>query len=504
MPLPKAPTSKVAVMKLSSRGRTRCSPPSRNSLTSRPAVGSRQAVSSLLRSIRRAGREAFGKYGAWLSHGWTVVSHPKSWALWTQPQREAWYLLSISAIGLATAGFAVADVPEITGSDWLILGELLTCATVHVFISRRREETWRNRNPALHIDIVSMWTFPGILLLPAALAILLIVLVRTQRWFTARRPFYRFFFSTATMVCGAALTRFAILEPSGITGAGGLRPSSPGGLLAVAAAGATYVGVQALAIALVIGMHTPKRGAGVLFGSRFDNGLEAFSITLGVVTAVLLVHAPALVVVMVLVGVFMNYVAEIRKLHMDARTDPKTNLLNMRGWWDTATRAVTRTQRSGGGIGLLMIDLDHFKAINDSWGHPAGDDMLEAVAGVLRDQTRPADVIGRFGGEEFVVLLPESGRAEAVVVGERILASVRQLSVITTDKRGGPAVITGRTTSIGIATGLADPKILDELLQAADAAVYEAKDAGRDRLRIAERDVISSRHLGTPPGDLRS
>lgn len=487
-------------MKLSSRGWPRYSPPSRNSLTPRPAGGSQQAMSSLLWSIRRVGGEAFGKCGAWLSHDWTVVSHPKSWALWTQPQREAWYLLSISAVGLATAGFAIADIPEIIGSDWLILGELLTCATVHVFISRRREETWRNRNPTLHIDIVSMWTFPGILLLPAALAILLIVLVRTQRWFTARRPFYRFFFSAATMVCGAALARFAILDPSGITGAGGLRLSSPGELLAVAAAGVTYVGVQALAIALVIGMRTPKRSVGVLFGSRFDNGLEAFSITLGVVTAVLLVHAPALVVVMVLVGVFMNYVVEMRKLHMDARTDPKTNLLNMRGWRDAATRAVTRTQRSGGGIGLLMIDLDHFKVINDSWGHPAGDDMLEAVAGVLRDETRPADVIGRFGGEEFVVLLPETGRTEAVVVGERILASVRRLSVITTDKRGCPAVITGRTTSIGIATGLADPETLDELLQAADAAVYEAKDAGRDRLRIAERDGISSRPPGRPAG----
>jgi diguanylate cyclase (GGDEF)-like protein len=128
-----------------------------------------------------------------------------------------------------------------------------------------------------------------------------------------------------------------------------------------------------------------------------------------------------------------------------------------------------------------MIDFDHFKEINDSWGHPAGDDVLVALAGALREETRPADVVGRFGGEEFVVLLPSADRYEAAAVAERILKRVRQLRVTTTDKRGGPIVISGRTTSIGVASHPADAETLPTLIQASDAAVYEAKETGRDR-----------------------
>jgi diguanylate cyclase (GGDEF)-like protein len=157
----------------------------------------------------------------------------------------------------------------------------------------------------------------------------------------------------------------------------------------------------------------------------------------------------------------------------------------MRGWQEAAAKELARADRTRGPVGLLMVDLDHFKLINDTWGHPAGDDMLVAVADVLRTETRPSDVVGRFGGEEFVVLLPETDRAAAAAAAERIRARIAGLNVISTDKRGGPAVIANRTTSIGVSSRPENAESLADLIQIADAAVYAAKESGRDRVWLA-------------------
>ena len=222
-----------------------------------------------------------------------------------------------------------------------------------------------------------------------------------------------------------------------------------------------------------------------MLGTKEDNELEALTIALGTVAAILLVNLPAALAIIVVISVIGNRIAEVRQLQVDVRTDPKTGLLNMRGWREGAERALSRVERSNGSAAVLMVDLDHFKSINDTWGHPAGDDMLEYVAHALRGATRGSDIIGRFGGEEFVVLLPEADASEAEQAGERIRRMISELHVPTTDKRGGPVAIADRTTSIGVAVYPQHAKGLNELLQAADAAVYEAKESGRNRVRLA-------------------
>jgi len=132
-----------------------------------------------------------------------------------------------------------------------------------------------------------------------------------------------------------------------------------------------------------------------------------------------------------------------------------------------------------------MIDLDHFKWINDTYGHPAGDDVLRNIAQTLDETTRPSDVVGRFGGEEFLVLLPDIDRHATELAAERVRGAIANLRITTTDKRGGQAIIAGRTTSIGVALYPRDGDTLASLLQAADAAVYEAKEGGRNRVRFA-------------------
>jgi diguanylate cyclase (GGDEF)-like protein len=190
-----------------------------------------------------------------------------------------------------------------------------------------------------------------------------------------------------------------------------------------------------------------------------------------------------------------NRLAEIDQLQDDVRTDPKTAVFNMRGWSELAERALTRAARSEDGLSLLMIDLDHFKWINDTYGHPAGDDVLRNVAQTLDEVTRTSDVVGRFGGEEFLILLPDIDETTTKLAAERVRSSVAGLRIITTDKRGGQTTISGRTTSIGVALYPRHGDTLEALLQAADAAVYEAKEGGRNQVRFAPAAMPAS----TPP-----
>jgi diguanylate cyclase (GGDEF)-like protein len=158
-----------------------------------------------------------------------------------------------------------------------------------------------------------------------------------------------------------------------------------------------------------------------------------------------------------------------------ASHDPLTQVLTRRVFMDACTQELARCQRHGRSMALLLLDIDHFKAINDTHGHQTGDrvlvDFSRRIAGLLR---RP-DLLARFGGEEFVLLLPETSQAEAVAVAQRILARVAEPA------EGLPSI----TVSIGVATNRPDEAEIDALLARADRALYKAKDAGRNRVEVA-------------------
>jgi diguanylate cyclase (GGDEF)-like protein len=401
--------------------------------------------------------------------------------LWRQPLPNVIYTLGLELIVLVAVAYASLADSTVNGTAWVRFGLLLGFASVHMFLSRRQEETRRNRMETVHVDLASIWNFAAALILPVPLALLSIVAVRFQRWFVARRPLYRHVFGTAVIAT-------CLLGVKGVVDAGGgdiWMHTGPMGTLRdfglASAAGAVYLAGDVLLVGIAVALSSKRPSLATAVGSWYDNGLEVLTVGLGMVTAILLVHAPPALIVMVVIGVLGNRLTEIRQLQVDVRTDSKTGLLNMRGWREAAAKELARADRVRSVIGLLMVDLDHFKQINDTWGHPAGDDMLLAVANVLRTETRPADLVGRFGGEEFVVLLPDADAPAARAAAERIRIRVAGLTVISTDKRGAPAVISGRTTSIGVSVR-ADRTGLSDLLQAADAAVYAAKEGGRNQV----------------------
>jgi diguanylate cyclase (GGDEF)-like protein len=158
-------------------------------------------------------------------------------------------------------------------------------------------------------------------------------------------------------------------------------------------------------------------------------------------------------------------------LETQALADPLTGLANRRAFTRDIEEGVARVRRTGEPLSLITIDVDHFKSINDAWGHAAGDNALRTLADAIRTVVRRSDVVARLGGDEFVVLL------DAGPEGARRVAEALRDVIATADLPGGPP-----TLSMGLASVPADADDAESLLAASDAALYQAKLAGRNRL----------------------
>jgi diguanylate cyclase (GGDEF)-like protein len=160
-----------------------------------------------------------------------------------------------------------------------------------------------------------------------------------------------------------------------------------------------------------------------------------------------------------------------------ASTDALTGLPNRR-YFDEFCGLLARRRRSGDAVGVLMVDIDRFKLLNDTYGHSTGDEVLRAVAGAIVSAVREDDVPARYGGEEFVVLLRNPGMDVAFEVGERVRAAVAELDLTPFD-------VPGVSVSVGVAVSAHPDQAIEELVGLADQALYRAKRAGRDRVVAA-------------------
>ncbi|WP_029586234.1 diguanylate cyclase [Bradyrhizobium sp. URHD0069] len=166
-----------------------------------------------------------------------------------------------------------------------------------------------------------------------------------------------------------------------------------------------------------------------------------------------------------------------------ASMDPLTGMFNRRGFAEATSRVIEREANAGRPVTVMILDIDHFKSINDRFGHPAGDEILQLFAAIVVNTLRITDISGRIGGEEFAALLPCS-LEEAVLAAERVREAFESSGIVVEDGS------VDTTVSIGVAGGPAGTE-LEVLLAAADTALYQAKRGGRNRVEAAEELPLS-------------
>jgi diguanylate cyclase (GGDEF)-like protein len=389
--------------------------------------------------------------------------------LLAQPPALVIYLCAIVALDLAVIG-ALTRTTTFLGSDLAMFAALTGCGAVCI------EATRRLGMPAgVSRDLLSAWWLPVAFLLPPLYAILAPVPLQILLQFRVRATVaHRRVFSAAAigLAAGAASGVFHrwVPDPAALHGGGG-------GPIAIAAACAVLFTVLNTALIAVAAHAADPEGrwAEVLW-DRERALLDAVELCLGVVVAVICGLNLALLLLVLPPVVLLQRSLLHAQLQAAARTDPKTGLLNAAAWQREADTEIIRAQRTGVPLALVLVDIDHFKKVNDTYGHLVGDQVLIQVAATLRSQIRDYDVVGRFGGEEFVVLLPGADVIEARRVAERLRRRVGRMAVAAEQ-----AMVTV-TVSAGVAIMNVHGGDLIELLAAADLALYRAKELGRDRI----------------------
>jgi diguanylate cyclase (GGDEF)-like protein len=407
-----------------------------------------------------------------------LLRRPLCWPLLDTPTSLIVYVLAVLACDLALVGWQLAGTP-IHGSDLLLFGSLLAAAVICIEALRRLGQ------PAgVSRDLLSAWWLPIALLLPPLYALLAPFVIGAVLYLRARRmPVYRRLFSSAALgLAGAATSAaFHLAVPGAAqTALSGSRAwlTRPPVMLAAVGCAVVFAVVNSLTVAVAAHLAEPDAAISKLLWDRETLLLDLTETCAGILVAVTCALSYLLLLVALPPVILLQRSLMHQQLAAAARTDPKTGLLNATAWQREADAEVVRAQRTSSPLALLLIDVDHFKRVNDSHGHLIGDEVLRALAAELRQQVRESDIVGRFGGEEFTVLLPRTDAADAHGIAERLRASARRMSVAAADAR------IQVTVSIGVALLGQHGRDLFELLAAADVALYKAKDAGRDQVHV--------------------
>jgi len=428
---------------------------------------------------------------------------PWSWERLPGRPRLAAYLLAVIATEVALASWQIGGT-RLRPSQLVLFAALLGCAAACVEATRR----WGVPQPGPR-DLLTAWWLPAALLLPPACALAGPALIGGfAHWRARQGPLYWRAFTAASLglAGGASSALFQQVH------AHGHWPLNPATMAVAAGCAGLFVLVNGVLVGIAgraaqsgpagpggaprpgqAGAHQPGLAAGA---PRLCSGWDSEGVLIGLAglcAGLLVTIACALNPVLLAVALPPVILLQRSLLHQQlraaARTDAKTGLLNAVAWQREADGWVRRARRAGVPAAVLLVDIDHFKRVNDRYGHLAGDDLLAATASTLISHVRAGDVLGRFGGEEFVALLPGAGQEQACWIAERLRERVRASAI---PSLGAEATV---TVSIGVAALGRDGNELFELLAAADAALYRAKQSGRDR--------VCTLPLGACPSDPR-
>ena len=406
----------------------------------------------------------------------------RDWPIWALPRWLIVYVITVVAAYLAAIGVAASAVTY-SRQDLALFGLLLGCTAASVEMARK---AGGERGVLLMKDVQGVWELPVAILLPPFYALVApIAQTALTQWRVRHGLLHRRVFTGAAvgLSYGAASVTFHSLS--------GLVPRNPGGTLSHGTVWTALVLLSALVkwalnkaiiITAVKGANRSLNIRTAYFGGEalYNDAAEiciAVLVTFGVAGDPLL--ALAALPVVTLLQRSLSHV----QLVSESRTDSKTGLLNAMTWERESAVEVTRAVRTQSPLAIAMVDIDKFKAINDTYGHLAGDQVLKEIANTLSAVLRDYDLAGRFGGEEFSLLLPQTRAVDAFRIAERVRASIAGLSIIAPGATGGERVQV--TVSIRVAAlDSGSKRELSELVAAADAALYRAKAGGRDQVQM--------------------
>jgi len=359
-------------------------------------------------------------------------------------------------------------------------------------------------NVGLIKDVYAVWELPIAILLPPVYALLVPIFRLSLTQLRVRSlPLHRRAFTAAVIGLSYAGASVAF---RGMTGQGLGTATQPGShaaiwVLAVTVAAAVQWTINTSLLFPAIKGADPTVSMRELYlaRERVHNDITelcvAVLVTLGIAVTPLTI---------VLAFPFVTLLQRsLRHGHLvnASRIDSKTGLLNAGTWEREAASEVARAVRTHTPLAVALIDIDHFKAVNDSFGHLAGDKALREVACTLTIFLREYDLVGRFGGEEFALLLPQAKAGDAYRIAERIRAHISAMPIDVHDDPGAEPVrlsISIGVAALGTRWGGGTGGQLTDLLAAADAALYQAKQNGRDRVCVITENTTFGLHEGAP------
>jgi diguanylate cyclase (GGDEF)-like protein len=410
--------------------------------------------------------------------GYAVV---RDWAWWQLPPALRGYVGAVPLAALGMIAFATSQTVW-TAPDLLKFLLLLVCGMVSVAATPRVAYL----KAGMTRDFLTVWVLPVAILLPPIYAMLTPIPLQVLTQLCVHKGVvYRRVFTAAaiSLTYGAASLLFRAFPASFAGGTIGAGSHALTWVLAVAVCEIVGGRGHHFLIVGAIKLTDPSVRLAELELNREALQADFAEFDLSVLITVVIAVNPVLAVAAVPTVLLARRFIMHAQLLAAARIDTKTGLLNASTWEREAEVEIARAVRMHIPLAVALVDIDHFKVVNDTYGHLIGDKALRAVTDGLRSQLRGYDLAGRFGGEEFAVLLPQAREQDALNVAERLRAHIAGLSVPVDDRDESAGCVT-LTISVGVASLDGESRELTDLLAAADAALYHAKETGRNRTHM--------------------
>jgi diguanylate cyclase (GGDEF)-like protein len=426
----------------------------------------------------------------------------RRWAVWQLPLAARILVLCVMtgySVALAAAVRALFSTSENgttgQGAGWFLPGVVLTsvfagAAVISGDVSLRM--AWpRTRQDRVSRDLTSAWLLPIALLLPPAYVMVAVIVPSVHLYIRVWRgqPVKRVYSVAVLGLAYGAASQIHrellhVTTRSAVTTA--QLTHSAGAPTALLCGVATYWIINVLLINAVVRLATGTGALRTFLKDREGLVVDVVAACLGTLAALAWATDPPFALLMAPPVLLLQHQL-FSGLRQAVRTDLLTDVANPQYWREVAGREVERAAASDDHVAILMIDVDHFKSVNDKHGHLAGDEVLAAVARTIAQALRPRDLVGRLGGEEFGAVLSGLNLLDAEGAAERLRNQVRDIRV-----RADSGEWISVTVSVGVSELSVTGGDLHRLLDAADTALYVAKAAGRDCVRVAapERGVV--------------